>query len=123
HLRVQTADGPVSVARSAIARAKRVPEKRALTATEAVERVAAAGWPAPATADPGDWLLRAADGWTNRGNSALAVGDPGRPLAEAAAAGAAGCHAATASTASASGARRGTRLDSTQASITPPSSS
>src|SRR5437667_10241864 len=83
HLTVQTADGPVTVARSAIARAKRVPGKRALTATEALERVAAAGWPAPATADLGDWLLRAADGWTNRGNSALAVGDPGRPLAEA----------------------------------------
>jgi ribosomal protein S18 acetylase RimI-like enzyme len=28
----------------------------------------------------GDWLLRAADGFTGRANSALAAGDPGRPL-------------------------------------------
>ena len=31
----------------------------------------------------GDWLLRAADGFTGRANSALAAGDPGRPLPEA----------------------------------------
>jgi GNAT superfamily N-acetyltransferase len=28
----------------------------------------------------GEWILRAADNWTGRGNSALAVGDPDRPL-------------------------------------------
>jgi len=83
HLTVQTSGGPVTVARSAIARAKRVPDKRALTATESLERVTAAGWPAPGLEHLGDWLLRAAGGWTNRGNSALAIGDPGRPLVEA----------------------------------------
>jgi N-acetylglutamate synthase len=31
----------------------------------------------------GDWLLRAAEGFTGRANSALAAGDPGRPLPEA----------------------------------------
>ena len=31
----------------------------------------------------GDWLLRAAEGWTGRANSALPVGDPDRPLAAA----------------------------------------
>ena len=50
------------------------------SATERLELAAAAGWPAPETDRLGDWLLRAADGWTGRGNSALAVGDPGRPL-------------------------------------------
>jgi N-acetylglutamate synthase len=34
----------------------------------------------------GDWLLRAADGFTGRANSALAVGDPGVPLQDALAA-------------------------------------
>jgi ribosomal protein S18 acetylase RimI-like enzyme len=31
----------------------------------------------------GDWLLRAAEGFTGRANSALAAGDPGRPLPDA----------------------------------------
>ena len=31
----------------------------------------------------GDWRLRWADGFTGRANSALAVGDPGRPVPEA----------------------------------------
>ncbi|GAA1812299.1 GNAT family N-acetyltransferase [Luedemannella flava] len=49
----------------------------------AVERAAATTWPAPAQEQLGDWLLRAADGWTARGNSALPLGDPGMPLTEA----------------------------------------
>jgi ribosomal protein S18 acetylase RimI-like enzyme len=31
----------------------------------------------------GGWLLRASEGFTGRGNSALAIGDPGRPLDDA----------------------------------------
>ena len=31
-------------------------------------------WPAPTQARLGSWVLRAADSWTGRGNSALAVG-------------------------------------------------
>ena len=31
----------------------------------------------------GDWLLQAAEGFTGRANSALAAGDPGRPLPDA----------------------------------------
>jgi N-acetylglutamate synthase len=46
----------------------------------AVELAAATTWPAPTQERLGDWLLRAADGWTARGNSALPVGDPGLPL-------------------------------------------
>ena len=48
-----------------------------------LEAVAAAGWRAPDEASLGGWLLRAAEGFTGRGNSALAVGDPGLPLADA----------------------------------------
>jgi N-acetylglutamate synthase len=48
-----------------------------------LERAAAGGWRAPEEATLGHWLLRAADGFTGRANSALAVGDPGLPLAGA----------------------------------------
>lgn len=46
----------------------------------AVELAADEAWPAPVRQRLGEWLLRAADGWSARGNSALPVGDPGRPL-------------------------------------------
>jgi N-acetylglutamate synthase len=48
-----------------------------------LERVAALGWRACEQERLGDWLLRAAAGFTGRANSALAAGDPGVPLAEA----------------------------------------
>jgi ribosomal protein S18 acetylase RimI-like enzyme len=48
-----------------------------------VEAVAAQGWRAPEETRLGGWLLRAAEGFTGRANSALAVGDPGLPLADA----------------------------------------
>ena len=51
-----------------------------------LERRAALGWRAPEEDRLGDWLLRAAGGFTGRANSALAAGDPGRPLDRAAAA-------------------------------------
>jgi N-acetylglutamate synthase len=47
---------------------------------EELERAAAYGWRAPDEAVLGDWLLRAAEGFTGRANSALAIGDPGMPL-------------------------------------------
>ena len=80
---VRTRAGAVTVDRTAVTAAKRVPDRRRPSATEALERVAAEGWPAPDQQTLGDWLLRAAAGWTNRANSALAVGDPGRPLPDA----------------------------------------
>ena len=49
----------------------------------AVERIADRAWPAPEVEQLGDWLLRAAEGWTNRANSALPLGDAGLPLDEA----------------------------------------
>jgi hypothetical protein len=51
--------------------------------TETLERAAARHWQAPDTEPLGEWLLRAADGFTGRANSALPLGDPGRPLPEA----------------------------------------
>jgi N-acetylglutamate synthase len=46
----------------------------------ALELAAARHWQAPDTQPLGEWLLRAADGFTGRANSALPLGDPGRPL-------------------------------------------
>jgi hypothetical protein len=45
-----------------------------------LERAAAAHWRGTEEERLGDWLLRAAGGFTGRANSALAVGDPGMPL-------------------------------------------
>ncbi|MGH3067441.1 MAG: GNAT family N-acetyltransferase [Streptosporangiaceae bacterium] len=49
-----------------------------------LEQRAALGWRAPEEERLGDWLLRAAGGFTGRANSALATGDPGSPLDQAA---------------------------------------
>jgi len=51
-----------------------------------LERAAALHWQAPDIQPLGDWLLRAAAGFTGRANSALPVGDPGLPLPDAVAA-------------------------------------
>jgi N-acetylglutamate synthase len=48
-----------------------------------LERAAVPGWRACEEDRLGDWLLRAAEGFSGRANSALAVGDPGLPLPEA----------------------------------------
>jgi GNAT superfamily N-acetyltransferase len=80
---IRTATRLARIPIGSVTHAKRVPRRRRLTATEALERVAAAGWPAPEQDHLGEWLLRAAEGWTARGNSALPIGDPGRPLAAA----------------------------------------
>ena len=50
---------------------------------EDLERVAARHWQPPETERLGEWLLRAAAGFTGRANSALPLGDPGVPLPEA----------------------------------------
>jgi GNAT superfamily N-acetyltransferase len=48
-----------------------------------LEHAATPGWRALQEDRLGDWLLRAANGFTGRANSALAAGNPGRPLSEA----------------------------------------
>ena len=45
-----------------------------------LERVAAAHWRGTDEEWLGGWLLRAAEGFTGRANSALPLGDPGMPL-------------------------------------------
>jgi ribosomal protein S18 acetylase RimI-like enzyme len=45
-----------------------------------LERLAAEGWQATEQAPLGNWTLRAAEGFTRRANSALALGNPGMPL-------------------------------------------
>jgi RimJ/RimL family protein N-acetyltransferase len=46
----------------------------------AIERAAADAWPAPICEPLGEWLLRSAEGFTGRANSALPVGDPGMDI-------------------------------------------
>ncbi|MCX5120547.1 GNAT family N-acetyltransferase [Micromonospora sp. NBC_00362] len=85
HLTLATAQGPLRVPVAQVHRAKRVPPTRRPTAAAvvALERAADEAWPAPTRGRLGDWLLRSAEGWTGRANSALPIGDPDRPLAAA----------------------------------------
>ncbi|MEW2472888.1 GNAT family N-acetyltransferase [Micromonospora gifhornensis] len=82
HLTLTTRTGQLRVPITEVHRAKRVPPTRrpAADAVIEVELAADEAWPAPTRARLGGWLLRAADGWTGRANSALPVGDPDRPL-------------------------------------------
>jgi N-acetylglutamate synthase len=84
-LTLATAHGTLRVPLRDVHRAKRVPAARRPPAVEvaALELAADEAWPAPVRARLGDWILRAADNWTGRANSALAVGDPDRPLDDA----------------------------------------
>ena len=89
-LTVVTRRGPVHVARSGVTALKVVPPRpsrrgaphRALS-VEDLQRVMVGAWPAMETARVGDWLLRAARGFTQRANSVVTTGDPGLPLPEA----------------------------------------
>ncbi|MCX4513058.1 GNAT family N-acetyltransferase [Streptomyces sp. NBC_01619] len=50
---------------------------------EELARVSARSWQPVESAPLGDWVLRAASGFTRRANSVLTLGDPGIPLDEA----------------------------------------
>ncbi|HLR84908.1 MAG TPA: GNAT family N-acetyltransferase [Nocardioidaceae bacterium] len=52
---------------------------------EEVARICTRGWPPLETEPLGDWVLRAAAGFTSRANSVAVHGDPGVPFAEASA--------------------------------------
>lgn len=81
-LTLATDKGTMRVPLREVHRAKRVPpaSRPSAAAVIALELAADEAWPAPVRAKLGNWLLRAADNWTGRANSALAVGDPDRPL-------------------------------------------
>jgi ribosomal protein S18 acetylase RimI-like enzyme len=81
-LTLATANGILRVPLRDVHRAKRVPPARRARAADvaALELAANDAWPAPVQDRLGAWVLRAADNWTGRGNSALAVGDPDRPI-------------------------------------------
>ena len=73
-----------TVQTSSLTHARLVPPGPAQTIDAGgLERLMVDGW-RPLEVDPlGDWLLRASGGFTRRGNTALPVGDPGRPLTAA----------------------------------------
>jgi GNAT superfamily N-acetyltransferase len=81
-LTLATAKGTLRVPLREVHRAKRVPPARRPPAADvvALELAANEAWPAPVQDRLGSWILRAAENWTGRANSALAVGDPDRPL-------------------------------------------
>ncbi len=65
---------------------KPVPPKPSVRLRESaaeLSRRAVADWPPDEVVPLGEWLLRAAGGWSRRANSVLSVGDPGLPLPEA----------------------------------------
>ncbi|KAB1913430.1 GNAT family N-acetyltransferase [Micromonospora sp. AMSO31t] len=82
HITLSTDRGRLQVPVDEVHRAKRVPPARRPTAAAvvALELAADEAWPAPVRGRLGDWLLRGAEGWTGRANSALPIGDPDRPL-------------------------------------------
>ncbi|HEX6077039.1 MAG TPA: GNAT family N-acetyltransferase [Micromonosporaceae bacterium] len=72
------------IPRTLVAAAKLIPSRpTSHRDIVALERVAAAGWPAPDTDRLGAWVLRAAGGWTSRANSVLPLGDPGVGVGQA----------------------------------------
>jgi ribosomal protein S18 acetylase RimI-like enzyme len=76
-----------SVPVSAVTAAKRVPPRPArYSEMLALEDLADQAWPALEQQRLGQWRLRAAQGWTNRANSALPLGDSGQPLTDTVAA-------------------------------------
>jgi GNAT superfamily N-acetyltransferase len=88
HLLVRTEDGTErSIPLGDVTAAKRVPP-RPVRYSEMLEleRITDRAWPAPTRENLGGWILRAADGWSSRANSALPLGDPGVPTDDAIAA-------------------------------------
>jgi GNAT superfamily N-acetyltransferase len=87
---VRTRSGDVTVRRAAVTAAKEVPPRPsrrgaahlALSVAD-LQRVMTGSWGAAERELLGEWVLRASAGYTQRGNSVVPVGSPGRPLEEA----------------------------------------
>ena len=89
-VQVDSSRGVVTIERSRVTAAKEVPPKPArrgaahlALSIEDLQRVMTPSWGAVERAPLGDWTLRASAGYTQRGNSVVPVGSPGKPLAEA----------------------------------------
>ncbi|PKW26191.1 GNAT family N-acetyltransferase [Phycicoccus duodecadis] len=87
HLVVRTRRGVVEVASADVTALKEVPPAPArrgaphlALSVDDLQRVMVGAWPATETEHLGDWLLRAAEGFTGRANSVMTAGDPGLPL-------------------------------------------
>jgi GNAT superfamily N-acetyltransferase len=89
-VQVETSRGVVTIEQARVTAAKEVPPKPsrrgaahlALT-IEDLQRVMTPAWGAVERGTLGDWALRASSGYTQRGNSVVPVGSPGKPLADA----------------------------------------
>lgn len=87
---VATRHGDVVIARDRIVAAKEIPPKPsrrgaphlAISISD-LQRIMGPSWGALEREPLGQWELRASQGFTQRGNSVLPVGDPGVPLATA----------------------------------------
>lgn len=81
---VHTRRGPVRVQRAAVTAVRLVPpappRRASWAAVARLEGLCADAWPAQVDEPLGAWRLRAAGGYTGRANSALAIGDPRRPI-------------------------------------------
>jgi ribosomal protein S18 acetylase RimI-like enzyme len=89
-VQVETSRGPVTIERARVTAAKEVPPKPARRGAahrslsiEDLQRVMTPSWGAVERATLGDWALRASAGYTQRGNSVVPVGSPGKPLDDA----------------------------------------
>lgn len=84
---VHTRRGVVRVARDAVVAVREIPpplpKRPSWAAVDRLERICADAWPPVESRPLGQWRLRAAGGFTGRANSALAVGEPGMPVARA----------------------------------------
>jgi GNAT superfamily N-acetyltransferase len=87
---VETSRGPVTIELHRITAAKEIPPKPSrrgaahlALSTEDLQRVMTPSWGAVERSTLGDWALRASAGYTQRGNSVVPVGSPGKPLVDA----------------------------------------
>jgi N-acetylglutamate synthase len=87
---IQTLGGLVVIDRATVVAAKEVPPRPSrrgaphlAVSMHDLERIMVEGWPPLERAELGDWLLRAAAGFTGRANSVLPLGNPGVSLSEA----------------------------------------
>lgn len=87
HLVLRTRRGQVAIRLAEVTAVKQVPPAPSrrgaphlALSVDDLERVTVGAWPATETETLGDWLLRAASGFTGRANSVMASGDPGTPV-------------------------------------------